>query len=55
MMPVTVGTQKILTFRTPGGRQFRFAVMITNVAPLCRCCCNGNVSENKTSNTKYYK
>jgi hypothetical protein len=37
--------QEILTFRTPGGRQFRFVVMITDVAALCCCCCHVNVSE----------
>jgi hypothetical protein len=35
MVPVTVGTQEILTFRAPDGRQFRFVVMITDVATLC--------------------
>jgi hypothetical protein len=34
MVPVTVGTQKILTFPAPGGRQFRFVVMITDVAAI---------------------
>jgi hypothetical protein len=48
MVPVTVGTQEILTFRTPGGRQFRFVVMITYVATLCCCCCHVNVSVKKT-------
>jgi hypothetical protein len=50
MVPVTVGTQEILTFRTPGGRQFRFVVMITDIAALCCSCCHVNVSEKKTSN-----
>jgi hypothetical protein len=45
MVPVTIGTQEILTFRAPGGRQFRFVVMITDVATLCCCCCHVNVSE----------
>jgi hypothetical protein len=49
-VPVTVGTQELLTFCTPGGRQFRFMVMITDDAILCCCCCHVNVSENKTWN-----
>jgi hypothetical protein len=32
MVSVTVGTQEILTFRTPGGRQFRFVVMSNTLA-----------------------
>jgi hypothetical protein len=43
------GTQEILTFRAPGGRQFRFVVIITDGATLCCCCCHVNVSEKKTS------
>jgi len=50
MVPVTVGTQELLTFWTPGGHQFSFVVMITDVAILCCYCCHVNVSENKTWN-----
>jgi hypothetical protein len=34
MVPVTFGTQEIVTFRAPGGRKFRFVVMITDVDEL---------------------
>ena len=52
-MLVTFGTQEILTFRAPGGRQFRFVVMITDVATLCCCCCHVNVSVIMTTNLSW--
>jgi hypothetical protein len=54
-LPVTVGTQEILTFRAPGGSQFRFVVMITDVATLYCCCCHVNVSETKTKRNEIHR
>jgi hypothetical protein len=56
MVPVAVGTQELLTFCTPGGRQFIFIVMITDVAILDHSHCQPmrpilEVTENAKSST----